>query len=200
MRCAEIEDQNRFLLEHRRRCRLAADVVTEAWMTFPEVQAVAVIGSLARPLRKEIPRFHEFRRRRIELWHECRDLDLALWLDSQDRLGALRSAGVYALREAYRSGAGTSVASHELDVFLFGPGSDRYLGRLCSFNPCPKGKADCLVPGCGAIPFNKRIAEFAPRDDLLAPAARAMLYQRGIGRLRSALDLPTAEHDHMSSG
>ncbi len=196
MRRAEIEDQNRILLERQRHFRIAADVATEAWMAFPEVQAIAVIGSVARPLWKEVPRFREFRRRRIEIWHECGDLDLALWIDSQHRLGELRRAGDRALRKAYESGAGISVASHQMDVFLFEPGSDRYLGRLCSFNHCPKGKRDCLVPGCGAIPFNKRVAEFAPGADLLAPAGHAMLYRRGVGRLRSALDLPTVEQDH----
>ena len=193
MRRAEIEDQNRFLLARQREFRMAADVVTEAWMAFREVQAIAVIGSVARPLWKEVPRFREFRRRRIEVWHECGDLDLALWIDAQDRLGALRRAGSLALRKAYEAGTGMSVVSHQLDVFLFEPGSDRYLGRLCSFSRCPKGKRDCLVPGCGAIPFNKRIAGFTPRADLLAPAQHAMLYERGAGRLRSALDLPTVE-------
>lgn len=77
-------------------------------------------------------------------------------------------------------------------MFLFEPGSDRYLGRLCSFSQCPKSnKFDCLVPNCGAIPFNKRIAEFRPYPDLLLPAQYAMLYERDSGRLRSALDLPT---------
>jgi len=105
-----------------------------------------------------------------------------------------------ALKEAYLAGAGTSVVGHQLDVFLFEPESDRYLGRLCSFNQCPKGnKFDCLVPGCGAIPFNKRIAEFTPRADLLLPARYAMLYRRGTGRLRSALDLPTVQADDASS-
>lgn len=196
MRRAEIDEQNRYLLEQQRQFRKAADVVTDAWATFTEVQAVAVIGSVAKPLWKEIPRFREFRRAGIEVWHECRDLDLALWIDSQDRLGELRRAGNVALKEAYLAGAGTSVVGHQLDVFLFEPESDRYLGRLCSFNQCPKGnKLDCLVPGCGAIPFNKRIAEFRPYADLLLPAQYAMLYERGTGRLRSALDLPavTAE-------
>ncbi len=86
-----------------------------------------------------------------------------------------------------------SVVSNQLDIFLFEPGSDRYLGRLCRFNQCPKERRDCLVPGCGAIPFNKRVEEFEPRADLLAPAQSAMLYQRGVGRLRSALDLPSVE-------
>ena len=29
--------------------------------------------------------------------------------------------------------------------------TDRYLGRLCDFNACPKGKAECRVPGCGEV-------------------------------------------------
>jgi hypothetical protein len=47
VRRAEIEQQNRYLLDRQRQFRIAADVVTEAWMAFPEVAAVAVIGSVA---------------------------------------------------------------------------------------------------------------------------------------------------------
>nr|WP_234819744.1 MULTISPECIES: hypothetical protein [Sinorhizobium] len=53
----------------------------------------------------------------------------------------------------------------------------------------------CLAPGCGAIPFNKVVAGFTPRADLLKPARYAMLYERGKGVLRSALDLPTVDQD-----
>ena len=190
MRRAEIEEQNRYLLERQRQFRLAADIVAQAWMAFPEVWAIAVIGSVAKVLWKEVPRFREFRREGIEVWHECGDLDLALWIESQDGLGELRRAGDRALRQAFEAGSGTSIVGSQLDGFLFEPGSDRYLGRLCSFNQCPKGKRDCNVPGCGETPFNKRIADFEPRADLLDPAAHSMLYQRDAGRLRSALDLP----------
>ena len=195
MRRAAIEEQNRFMLERQRQFRMAADVVADAWMTFVEVQAVAVIGSVAKALWKEVPRFREFRSEGIEVWHECGDVDLALWLDSQERLSELRKAASRALSAAYMAGTGVSVVGHQLDVFLIEPDSDRYLGRLCSFSQCPKGKRDCLVPGCGAIPFNKRITEFNPRSDLLAPAKHAMLYERGIGRLRSALELPAPGSD-----
>jgi hypothetical protein len=199
MRRAEIEAQNRYLLERQRQFRVAADVVTDAWMRFSEVEAIAVIGSVARPLWKEVPRFREYRRAGIEVWHECGDLDLALWLTSQHRLGELRRASSRALQSAYAAGAGMSVVGHQLDVFLFEPGSDRYLGRLCSFAQCPKGKIDCLTPGCGATPFNKRIADFTPRPDLLAGAGDALLYRRGAGRPRSALDLPKVEQDRAPS-
>jgi hypothetical protein len=193
---SEIEQQNQLMLRRQREFRVAADVVTDAWAAFDEVRAVAVIGSVAKALWKEIPRFSDFRRAGIEVWHECGDLDLALWIDSQERLGSLRRSAALALRAAFERDAGTSVVSQQLDVFLIEPGSDRYLGRLCSFNACPKGKRDCLVPGCGAIPFNKVIAEFKPRADLLEPAAYAMLYERGVGRLRSALDLPAVDAGH----
>ena len=189
MRHADIDAQNRRMLELQRQFRVAADTVAEAWAAFPEVQAVAVIGSVAKPLWKEVPRFS----RRIEIWHECSDLDLALWLDSQERLGELRRAASHALRQAYELGKGAGIVTEQLDTFLFAAGSEHYLGRLCRYNECPKGKPQCFVPGCGAVPFNKRIAEFEPRADLLAAVSYSTLYERGTGRLRSALDLPTVD-------
>ena len=193
MRRSEIEKQNQYLLLQQREFRMAADIVTDAFMAFPDVRAVAVIGSVARKLWKEIPRFSEFRRARIEVWHECADLDLAVWLDSQDRLDELRRALAQSLAAAFKAGKGVSVPSNRVDVFLFEPGSDRYLGRLCRYSTCPKGKPDCRVPGCGTIPFNKVVEGFQPNADIVASVADTMLYERGRGRLRSALDLPSVE-------
>jgi hypothetical protein len=195
LRRSKIDEENRFLLKQQRDFRIAADVVAKAWTPFEEVQAIAVIGSVAKALWKEVPRFTEFRRAGIEVWHECHDLDLALWLDSQRRLGDLRKAAAQALRRAFESGLGISVSDHQLDIFLFEPVTNLYLGRLCHFNACPKGHGDCATPGCGEIPFNKRFPNFEPRADLLAPAAHAMLYRRGEGQLRSALDLPSVAED-----
>jgi hypothetical protein len=96
---------------------------------------------------------------------------------------------------AYQTGVGVSVVGHQLDVFLFEPGSDRYLGRLCDYSRCPNDKRDCLAPGCGAVAFNKRIVDFTPRADLLTGVDDAILYRRSVGRLRSALDLPTPDAD-----
>lgn len=188
IRRAEIERENAFLMDRQRQFRLAADVVAEAWRRFPEVLAIALIGSVAKPLWQEVPRFQPFRRQGIELWHECTDLDLAVWLDHQERLGSLRGARDLALRRAYESGTGISVANHQVDTFLFEPDSDRYLGRLCAFAQCPKGKRDCETPGCGAIAFNKVIDGFQPTPDLLAGAVP--LYERASGRVWLAADLP----------
>ena len=193
MKRAEIEEQNRGLLRQQHDFRRAADVVTDSLMTFKEVEAIAVIGSVAKSLWKEVPRFSEFRRAGIELWHECKDLDLAVWISSQHRLGELRRARDTALRKAFESGKGPSTTGQQVEIFLIEPGTDRYLGRLCNFNACPKDKPDCLVPGCGVVPFNKHIDGFVPHADLLASATYATLYQRGMGRLRSALDLPETD-------
>jgi hypothetical protein len=134
MRWSEIERQNQNLLRLQREFRLAADVVTDALAHFAEVRAVAVIGSVAQKLWKEIPRFSEFRRARIEVWHECSDLDLAVWLDSQDRLDQMRRALAKSLTVAFEAGMGVSMPANRVDVFLFEPGSDRYLGRLCRYS------------------------------------------------------------------
>jgi len=190
LRRAKIDEQNRYLLRQQHDFRKAADIVTNALMAFEEVEAIAVIGSVAKPLWKEVPRFREFRNAGIEVWHECKDLDLAVWISSQHRLAALRRARDRALSEAYRAGTGPGTANHQVDVFLIEPGTNEYLGRLCNFSACPKDKPQCSVPGCGTIPFNKRHEGFVPDSDLLAPAPFSTLYRRGSGRLRSALDLP----------
>jgi hypothetical protein len=190
LRQSKIDEENHRQLARQREFRAAADVIASAFMAFSEVVAIAVIGSVAKPLWKEVPRFREFRHTGIKVWHECGDLDLAVWLDSLGRLGELRRVRELALRAAHEAGTGPSIAGHQADVFLFEPASDRYLGRLCSFNECPKGKPDCLVPGCGAIAFNQVVAGFVPRADLLAAARQAMLYERKTGLLMSAFDLP----------
>jgi hypothetical protein len=188
IRNADVERENARLLARQSEFRAAADVVAAVWRAFPEVQAIALIGSVAKPLRKEVPRFQPFRRHGIELWHECGDLDLAVWLDSLDRLGDMRRARDLALLQVCESGSGIRVANHQVDTFLFEPVSNRYLGRLCSFAQCPKGKRDCLTPGCGAVPFNKIVEGFLPDDTLLTGAV--LLYERASGSTWRAADLP----------
>jgi hypothetical protein len=60
MRRAEVEKQNAYMRECQRQFCMAADGVTDAWTKFAEVQAVAVIGSVAKALWKEVLRFTNF--------------------------------------------------------------------------------------------------------------------------------------------
>jgi hypothetical protein len=193
MRGSSIYWQNKTMVRQQRQFRAAADIVTAALMTFPEIAAIGLTGSTAKLLWKEVPRFREFKKAGIKVWHECGDVDLAVWLDSRERLGGMRLAKDRALRQAYEAGTGPGVANHQIDIFLFEPKTDRYLGRLCSYSECPKGKPACLTPGCGDIAFNKIHADFSPDANLLALARQTMLYERGRGILMSALDLPVPQ-------
>ena len=190
MRQSSIYWQNKSMEKQQRDFRAAADIVTAALMTFPEIAAIGLTGSTAKPLWKEVPRFREFKRAGIKVWHECGDVDLAVWLDARDHLGEMRLAKDRALRQSYEAGTSSGVANHQIDIFLFDPGSDRYLGRLCWFNACPKGKPECRVPGCGDVAFNRIHEDFYPDANLLTAARENMLYERGKGVLMSALDLP----------
>src|SRR5919107_5718348 len=88
----EMDAQERHMLDRQAQFRLAADVVTAALAEVPEVEAVALIGSVARPLWREVPRFQPFRYWDVPVWHECKDVDLAVWLDRLERLQTLNRA------------------------------------------------------------------------------------------------------------
>jgi hypothetical protein len=185
-----IEQDNALLLMTQQQFRRAANVIVNGWRVFPGVVAIAVIGSVARPLWKDVPRFAPYRRRSIQLWHECKDLDLALWIEDLSRLGELRRAMVVALRMEREQQPGFGVADHQVDTFLFEPGTDTYLGRLCHFNSCPKSRPECAAPGCGATPFNRVFPGFRVHSDILNGVGATTLYSRTEGCGRSALDLP----------
>ena len=82
-----------------------------------------------------------------------------------------------------------------MDVFVLDPGTDRYLGRLCEFNRCPKGRPECLVAGCGAVAFLRQHEGFRWRPESLAGDAAVRLFDRATGRLSYAADLPLPSGD-----
>lgn len=184
-----IAEQNGYMLRKYRDFRRAADTVVDAWRAHPETAAVALIGSVAMAPWKEVPRFAPYRREGIALWHECKDLDLALWLTELGDLNELRRRKGRALRQLFEE-SGIGVADHQVDVFVLEPGTDTYLGRLCDFNRCPKGKAECLVPGCGATAFLRQFEDFEWRPDSLASDRILRLFDRATGASRRAADLP----------
>ena len=187
-----IAEQDRYLALRQQQFRAAADVVTEAFASLSEVERVALIGSVARPLEKEVPRFRAFARAGIAVWHECKDLDLAVWLDRLDRLDTLRKVRSRALQQLFAD-RNIGVADHQVEVFILEPGSDRYRGRLCLYSACPKGKPDCQVPGCGAQPFLRQHEDFRFDPGTLAPERCVTLFDRAAGIRRRATDLPAEE-------
>jgi hypothetical protein len=157
--------------------RAAADYVTSAFAQLPGVERVVLIGSVAQPLRREVPRFREFRRAKVELWHECKDVDRAVWVRDPSQLDRLRKALGRAVNTLFAE-TEIGVAHHQVDVFLLEPGTDRYLGRLCHFGTCPKGKPECQVPRCGGSPFLRQHHDFVFDSRSLDPARSVVLFDR----------------------
>ena len=184
-----IVEANSRLVERQALFRRAADVATAALAGFDEVMAVALFGSVASPLWKEVPRFSNYRRAGIALWHECADVDIAVWLDRLDRLREMRRRINRALPAIFEE-TSLGVASHQLDIFVLEPGTDRYLGRMCQFKACPANKAECLVPGCGKTPFLQQHEGFVLHGNALGPTRLVRLFDRATGKIHRAVDLP----------
>jgi len=173
----EIEKENQYMLKRQKDFRKAAEYVSSAFAEVPEIEKIALIGSVASPLWKEVPRFQPYRRAGIEIWHECKDVDMAVWLSHLKRLRSLQRARSTALNDLLRD-KNIGVAHHQVDVFLIEPMTDRYLGRLCTFNKCPKGKRECDVAGCGKIPFVRQHENFPLNEEMLNSEQIVVLYER----------------------
>lgn len=173
----EIQEEDRLLLRRQEGFRAGADYVTDAFAGLPFVERVVLFGSVAQPLRREVPRFRKFRRARVELWHECKDVDLAVWVRDPSQLDSLRKALGRALNTLFAE-TEIGVAHHQVNVFLLESGTDRYVGRLCHFGTCPKGKPECHVPGCGASPFLRQHDDFIFDPRSLDPARSIVLFDR----------------------
>lgn len=174
----EMRDTN---WSHRRQYdqfRLAADYVAVAFSRLPIVEKVALFGSVARPLVKEVPRHYRLRRARAEVWHECRNVNLAVWVNDLSGLRAIGKARGQALNVLLdQTGAG--VAHHQVDVAVYEPRTDCYRGALCIFGQCPKDKQECRVPGCGAAPFLQQFEGF--HMDPRALDGAVVLFDRAAG-------------------
>jgi predicted nucleotidyltransferase len=168
-----IAEQDYFARLKHENFRRAAEAVAVAFSHLPEVRAVCLFGSVARPPQTRITR------RGYEMLHDCKDVDLAVWLDHTDNLAGLQKVRARALARLLAD-HDIGVAHHQVDVFLIEPGSGRYLGRLCNFGTCPKGHLDCSVPGCGRTPLLKQHEDFVFYPDALAEGRVVRLYARPL--------------------
>ncbi len=177
----EIDDDNAAMLRRRDCFRRFADLFATAAAQLDFVQRIVLFGSVAAPLKKEIPRHARLRRARVAIWHECKDVDLAIWVTDLTRLRALKRV-VSDTTNAWQTIAHAEklpgIPHHAVDVFLLEPGTHRFRGNLCSFGQCPKEKPECAVAGCGAQPFLRLYEDF--RFDRSAPlrAPAIVLFDR----------------------
>jgi hypothetical protein len=177
----EIRDQRAQLDRARWEFRKAAERVAAALAEAPEVRRIFLFGSVAVPPPDGVPRFREYSRAQILLPHECKDVDLGVWLDDLGNLDGLRTRASRSLVRLFEE-EDIGVAHHQVDVFLFEPDTDLYLGRLCHFNRCPKEKPECLVPDCCRMSFLRKIEGFSLRPDAIDPARSVLLYDRDVSR------------------
>src|SRR4051794_32775510 len=85
---------------------------------------------------------------------------------------------------------GVGVANHQVEFFLFEPGTDRCLGRVCHFRICPKGHHDCWAENCGREPFLKQMDGFQLWPDALAQERTVQLFDRRTGTICRAAEMP----------
>jgi len=187
---AMIAKEEHQLLERQRVFRFVADRLTAALAQCGDVEAIALIGSVARPLRREVPRFAPYKQLRLPIAHECKDVDLAVWVSRLDGLDQLRRARGRVITDIVAE-RGFGPAVHEIEVFLLEPEKNRYLGRLCYFRECPAAKRDCLAAGCGQQKFLKQHDHFSFWPQAIAEGAAIRLYDRNSGGIiAQAADLP----------
>ena len=173
----EILFENKSMIAQQRQFQRAAEYIAEEFSKMEEVQRVAAFGSITAPLEFEVPRFRKFRRAGVAIRHECKDMDIAVWLSRTDNLRALQFARSNALKRL-REQEDLNVAHHQVDVFIIEPGTNRYLGNLCNFAKCPKGKPECAVEGCGDVPYLKLYDDFTLDDDALSPGRIRLFFER----------------------
>jgi len=108
------------MLRRQRDFRAAAEYVAEALARLPVVRKIVLFGSVVAPLKKEVPRFREYRRAEIEVWHECWDADLAVWTSDLASLRSLQQARSQALNDLLTEKS-IGVAHHQVEIFLMSP-------------------------------------------------------------------------------
>ena len=173
----EEDEQEQYARRHQRQYLRAASYVAEALGRVPGVEKVVLFGSCARPI--ELKRIYSRRKRRsYVMWHQCHDVDLAVWVSDLSQLREFQRARSGALAELLRRER-IGVAHHQVEVFVMEPGTDRYLGRLCTFSTCPRGKIECLAAGCGDTPLLQRHEHFVLDPQVLLPVRSQILFERG---------------------
>ena len=181
------------MVERQRVFRVVADRMALALAEVDFVEKVALIGSVAGAVRREVPRFQPFRRLGIEIAHECKDLDLAVWVSRVDRLEVLKRVRARVSHGLFAD-LSVGVPEHQIELFLIETGdAGRYLGRAGYFKSCPRGHRDCLAEGCGAKPFLKQMDGFEFWPSTLEPSKCLTLFDRSHGGvIGAATALPAA--------
>ncbi|WP_349367950.1 hypothetical protein [Salinarimonas sp.] len=188
-----VDEEDLCAIERQRRFRMVADFTVKAWATIPGVEAIGVTGGTAGKLWREMPYWR--RRRGPPSLHSVDRLEMVLWLSRTDELRRLHRAFSRVLNDLDARGVPHEMAGQYLFGIVFDAASEDYLGVICTYATCPKGKPACEVPGCGAVRFLRQFADYGAADAQADKAKAAILFRRGRGFVASALDLPQTAPD-----
>jgi hypothetical protein len=150
---------NRELQERYGHFKAAAERIAGDFSQLPFVKRIVLFGSVARPLFAVNGPCMAGGDDTPAVLHKCRDIDMAVWVSRTDRLNELRLRLDDTLRR-YTQEKKYGVAHHQADIYIFEDSADAYVGRLCIFSQCPKGKYVCKIQGCGKPPFLRRFEDF----------------------------------------
>lgn len=173
----EVALENLRMIQRQRDFQRAAEYAAEEFARLPEVLKVAAFGSVASPLKVEVPRFRKFRRAGEAIRHECGDLNLAVWVSRTGNLRALQIARGQAVNRLQKE-EGINVAHHQVEVCLMEQGTGKFIGFLCNFTKCPKGKPGCFVDGCGKPLYLKLYEDFKFDAHALSAGRARVLFER----------------------
>ena len=171
----KIGEENRRTQKRQEDFRRAAQYLARAFGQIAGVEKVVLFGSVAQSQQEERPRYRKYRRAGMPMLHEPRDIDLAVWVSDPGCLQAMQKARSRAVSRLFKEQA-IGLAHHQVDVFVMEPGSNRYLGRLCTYSACPKGKPECRVPGCGHTALLQQHEDFELSATALAPDRSIRLF------------------------
>jgi hypothetical protein len=159
---AAIRGEERGLLERQRVLCFVGDRMAAVLVQCRVIEAIALIGSVAGPMRREVPRFAPHKQLRLSIARECKDVDIAVSVSRLDGLDELRRArgrvvgGIVAECDH-------GPAIYKIEFFLLEPATNPYLGRLCYCRQCPAGKDAAgralpeASPRMAAVPHGRRV-------------------------------------------
>lgn len=174
----EIYQEDQRMLRRQKDFRNAARAVTEKLAAMPEVTQVRIFGSVALPLWKEVPYHSRLRHKNISIYHECANIDLAVWVTSPAGADLMRRSCSQVVADLTDEDIFLNIAHHTFCIHLINQSDNRYLGMVCHFSKCPKGKRECMVRGCGANRFVQILPWFHLKASRLNEYNSQVLFQR----------------------
>jgi hypothetical protein len=102
---------------------------------------------------------------------------MAVWVSDSSRLKVIQKARSRVLNDLLAEKQ-IGVAHHQVDIFVMEPVTNRYLGRLCIFGSCPKGKDKCRVYRCGETRFLQQHEGFESESKDLDDETNVVPFER----------------------